>query len=382
MMQGASIVRTPLSLPLLLLLSLLLLAGPVAADDHTYKQCNVQADCDDKDYPICMPLWNDEGMATLDTKVVDNIYIGVCVQCRTDCDCDTDEYCANDFTLNKFSSALNALDRYTEQQRALVGAHYSQYQSLKIRSVCKKRDLPDEYDFCNTRQDIVSDTVSKSYDSGHLYSTGYIHVKNKNRFCGRIEENAFLVTDEIQCVGTGCGGNLLVGKLINTPAICIPTVYVSGTKVINGTCQAEQMSITGGGFNFKTSVVDWEGYCKDNSCKDCRHGDTMCTEVYQQARVCINGKWKLRYSATMIGYERSYDMVSENIQLQTQITIALFTSLCFVVAVVCAVLLTVRRPAASSISLNVPRPEDEGYFHNTVRAVELGAEGVGGAGQA
>ena len=69
----------------------------------------------------------------------------------------------------------------------------------------------------------------------------------------------------------------------------------------------------------------------------------------------------------MMGYEKTYDMVKDNIQLQTQvrpscslfvplfrlsldagvqITITLFAGLCFFVAVICAVILMMKKPSA------------------------------------
>ena len=144
-----------------LLLSLLL--ATVSAD-YTYTACSKQADCTDKSYPYCKIIWNDSGMTTISTAVEGTKYSGVCVQCNSDCDCDLDEYCANDFSLYKVESAIKTTAAaYKEESSNKILTYYDVMKNYKIRSVCKKRELPKDYEFCVPWEAIRNDIITSVY---------------------------------------------------------------------------------------------------------------------------------------------------------------------------------------------------------------------------
>ncbi|EKX47072.1 hypothetical protein GUITHDRAFT_106987 [Guillardia theta CCMP2712] len=334
---------------LLLLLLLAAPAAPASASAPSYSQCHVQADCSDKSYPICLPLWSDTGLTqSADTKEP-YTFVGVCVQCTTDFDCDLDQYCAQDLSLSQISGAFENLGKYIAADQAKVKQYYGVYKDLKIRSICKKRELPDGHDdLCNTideiRQGLVSNVYeNKIYNNSYYVYSGYyyrlIHERNKNRFCGKFIPNAFQTSQEISCINDGTGTcskeKTAIPQFYQAASICLPE-SVSKDLTIQQKCM-ESGTLSGGGFSFYTSVIDWQGHCVNNKCYDCLHGDTYSGSG--KPRVCVNGKWKLRYDSDMLGYEQGYDMLKENIHLQTQIAITVFAALCWAVAVWCAVLL-------------------------------------------
>ena len=91
------------------------------------------------------------------------------MQCRTDTDCDVDQYCAQDFSLSKISGTVQNLGKYIAADQAKVKQYYNVYKDLKIKSICKKRELPDGHDFCNTIDEILQDLVSNVYE----YTLGF-----------------------------------------------------------------------------------------------------------------------------------------------------------------------------------------------------------------
>ena len=144
-----------------LLLSLLL--ATVSAD-YTYTACSKQADCTDKSYPYCKIIWDDSDMNTTSSAVEGTKYSGVCVQCNSDCDCDLDEYCANDFSLYKVESAIKTTAAaYKEESSNKILTYYDVMKNYKIRSVCKKRELPKDYEFCVPWKTIRNDIITSVY---------------------------------------------------------------------------------------------------------------------------------------------------------------------------------------------------------------------------
>eukprot|EP00960_Hanusia_phi_P048609 759058-Hanusia_phi.AAC.3 len=146
--------------PLPALLLLLLTVGTVVAVDFvTYTKCSSQADCKDKKFPICTIFWTDSSFtAANDLNVRPVVSLGVCVQCENDCDCDLDEYCAHDFTIASLSSTTEIPTIYDEKTNEEIAAYAEQFKNLPIRSICKKRELPDG--ICNTYSRLTGDIFS------------------------------------------------------------------------------------------------------------------------------------------------------------------------------------------------------------------------------
>mmetsp|Transcript_33429 Transcript_33429/g.105333 ORF Transcript_33429/g.105333 Transcript_33429/m.105333 type:complete len:152 (-) Transcript_33429:22-477(-) len=83
------------------------------------------------------------------------------------------------------------------------------------------------------------------------------------------------------------------------------------------------------GFSIRSSAIDWRGSCVDNKCQACSDGSEACN----RDRYCVNGKW-VRKTLTITEWVKY--------QIITQVSIAAFTGLCFLSAVVYGMVQLVR----------------------------------------
>jgi hypothetical protein len=346
-----------------LVLRVAMLPGAARAQYGT--ACATSADCTDKGYPHCYVYWKDETPGK-NTEAYDNPALkssqaqvkGVCTECFNDCDCAVNQYCGvGDIKISKESSSNGGTagkTSETEFKRLMKEMElYGQaFEGLAIRSRCLdySDSMPKQHCSAHVTKTLTTTVVEQKSADGKLVgmyraAEAVLSQTLQARFCGKVNAwapNFFtcmisggLSQDISRCAQGPSDSDLSTLDYSNTAAVCPKWAGYRESSIgevfVSPPCGRGDVVMAGGGYNFVSPAVDWEGVCVRGQCAVCLDGLRRCDAVSDSGipQICLGGQWKpLRGNGMQYG-DLGGDQLPFNVAAQSQVATAVFAGLCF-----------------------------------------------------
>uniref|UniRef100_A0A7S0HLX9 Cellulase n=1 Tax=Hanusia phi TaxID=3032 RepID=A0A7S0HLX9_9CRYP len=323
--------------------------------------CSSAADCKDARYPHCYIYWKDTTPTlntisyTDSTPSAGNVQVkGVCVECMTDCDCPVNEYCGvGEFKIPKVTSSnAGTAGTSSNEDFSRLMKQYELYgmafEGLNISSRCKKYDVPSSPCSVHYADTITSTVVSEKRSDGKSVTVARVSLNVLSRplassFCGRVNSwapdfhpcavSGGLSQDITRCSQGETDSDLSTKNMANVAAVCPRWAgyrdSTIGEVFADPACQANDATFSSGGYDFVSPSIDWSGYCNRGKCQICLEGSQRCQAPTDggEPQICLNGKWQRARGHGMSPWDMPLSDL--NIAAQSQLTSAVFASLCF-----------------------------------------------------
>lgn len=89
--------------------------------------------------------------------------------------------------------------------------------------------------------------------------------------------------------------------------------------------------MAGGGYNFVSPALDWEGVCVRGKCAICLDGLRRCDAASDAGvpQICLGGQWRPLRGNGMQPADLGGEQLPYNLAAQSQVATAVFAGLCF-----------------------------------------------------
>jgi len=241
-----------------------------------YTNCTTPNDCTNPNFPICLIYYE-----------FDNITLGKCVQCISDCHCGVNEFCGPDLLSPTFDYSAIHCPKYGECNKRWIEGRAIQQFGLPLFSRCFRYN-----------SDIIGGTCNPTINKNYI-----IRGKSEITYCG--------FTSTWGPSKTTCKGNCTdyIPKVVATnifPGWCYPDVIFDYNETIRSENISKKETIPyscmneltlNSHYNFLFQFIAkrepiWHGNCEQGICKICSEGSTRCTgDTNGIAQICHYGNW-------------------------------------------------------------------------------------------
>eukprot|EP00277_Geminigera_cryophila_P045307 CAMPEP_0173069722 /NCGR_PEP_ID=MMETSP1102-20130122/8185_1 /TAXON_ID=49646 /ORGANISM="Geminigera sp., Strain Caron Lab Isolate" /LENGTH=324 /DNA_ID=CAMNT_0013937843 /DNA_START=394 /DNA_END=1368 /DNA_ORIENTATION=+ len=223
------------------------------------------------------------------------------------------------------------------------------FSSLAIRSRCLDYIKPKEHCSAHVRSTLTTLVVEQKTEDGktvgmYRAANGVLSESLAPRFCGKVNSwapmfhtclvSGGLSQDISRCAQGPTDSDLSTLDFAATAAVCPRWAGYRESSIgevfVSPACGVGDAVMAGGGYNFVSPAIDWEGVCVRGECAVCLDGDRRCTTLAEAGvpQICLGGTWRALRGNGLQDTDLGTEQLVYNVAAQSEVATAVFAGLC------------------------------------------------------